>query len=195
MMVARYISIFLTGVFLKNFVLIMFLGLCSFFGVSKETKTALGMGATVTYVMTLATPTTWIIYYYFLQPLKLEYLWIITFILIIATLVQLTEFVIRKKSPNLYRALGIYLPLVATNCAILGAALLNISWGYNFPESIVFGFSGGLGYSLVILIMSGIRERMELEDVPISFKGAPIAFIIAGLLSMVFMHYFGVFRI
>jgi electron transport complex protein RnfA len=194
-MPTRYLAVFLTGVFLKNFVLVMFLGLCSFFGVSKETKGALGMGATVTFVMTLATPLTWIIYYRLLKPLELEYLWIITFILIIATLVELAEFIIRKKSPTLYRSLGIYLPLVATNCAILGAALLDISWGYTFTESIVFGFSGGIGYSLVILIMSGMRERMELEDVPNAFKDVPIAFIIAGLLSMVFMHYFGVFRI
>ena len=192
-MATRFLQIFLTGVFTKNFVLVMFLGLCSFFGVSKETKSALGMGATVTFVMTLSTPLTWIIYYYILKPLDLTYLWIITFILIIATLVEVAEFIIRKKSPSLYRTLGIYLPLVAVNCAILGAALLDVSWGYNLSESIVFGFSGGLGFSMVILIMSGIRERMELEDLPLSFKGAPIAFIIAGLLSMVFMHYFGVF--
>lgn len=192
-MATRFLQIFLTGVFTKNFVLVMFLGLCSFFGVSKETKSALGMGATVTFVMTISTPITWIIYYYILKPLDLTYLWIITFILIIATLVEVAEFIIRKKSPSLYRTLGIYLPLVAVNCAILGAALLNTTWGYTLPESIVFGFSGGLGFTLVILIMSGIRERMELEDVPLSFKGAPIAFIIAGLLSMVFMHYFGVF--
>lgn len=195
MMSTRLISIFLTGVFTKNFVLIMFLGLCSFFGVSKETKGALGMGATVTFVMTLSTPITWIIYYYILKPLDLTYLWIMTFILIIATLVEVAEFIIRKKNPTLYRTLGIYLPLVAVNCAILGAALLDISWGYNLIESIVFGFSGGLGFTMVILIMSGIRERMELEDVPQSFKGAPIAFIIAGILSMVFLHYFSVFQL
>ncbi len=194
-MATRLLQIFITGVFTKNFILVMFLGLCSFFGVSKETKSALGMGATVTFVMTLTTPLTWMVYSYILKPLDLTYMWIMTFILIIATVVELAEFIIRKKSPSLYRTLGVYLPLVATNCAILGAALLDISWGYNLIESTVFGFSGGLGFSMVILIMSGIRERMELEDVPRSFRGAPIAFIIAGILSMVFMHYFGVFII
>ncbi len=194
-MATRLLQIFITGVFTKNFILVMFLGLCSFFGVSKETKSALGMGATVTFVMTLSTPLTWMVYSYILKPLEITYMWIMTFILIIATVVELAEFIIRKKSPGLYRTLGVYLPLVATNCAILGAALLDISWGYNLIESTVFGFSGGLGFSMVILIMSGIRERMELEDVPRSFRGAPIAFIIAGILSMVFMHYFGVFII
>jgi len=192
---SNYLSIFLTGLFLKNFVLVMFLGLCAFFGVSKETKPALGMGVTVTAVMTFATPITWALYHHILKPLDLTYLWIMTFILIIATFVEMAEYIIRKTSPGLYRTMGIYLPLVASNCAILGAALLNISWGHTLAESIVFGFSGGLGFSLVMLIMSGIRERMELADVPVSFKGAPLAFIIGGLLSMVFMHYFGVFRI
>ncbi|HDH28705.1 MAG TPA: electron transport complex subunit RsxA, partial [Euryarchaeota archaeon] len=152
-------SVFMQGVFLNNFILVMFLGLCSFFGVSKETKSALGMSATVTFVLAVTTPMTWLIYYYVLEPLKVEYLWIVAFILVIATYVQSAEFIIRKKSPSLYRALGIYLPLVASNCAILGAALLIVSWRYTFVESIVFGVSAGLGYSMVLLIMSGIRER------------------------------------
>jgi electron transport complex protein RnfA len=190
-----FISIVVTGVFLNNFVLVMFLGLCSFFGVSKETKSALGMSATVTFVLTVTTPIAWLIYYYILDPLDVQFLWVIAFILVIATYVQSAEFVIKKKSPTLYRALGIYLPLVASNCAILGAALLTVSWQYNFFESIVFGFSAGIGYSMVILIMSGIRERLELADIPRDFRGAPIAFIVAGILSMSFMHYFGVFVI
>lgn len=188
-------TVFMTGVFLNNFVLVMFLGLCSFFGVSKETKSALGMSVTVTFVLTVTTPMAWLIYYYILEPLEVEYLWVVAFMLVIATYVQSAEFVIRKKSPSLYRALGIYLPLVASNCAILGAALLTISWGYTFVESIVFGISAGLGYSMVLLIMSGIRERLELSDIPRDFQGAPIAFIVAGILSMAFMHYFGVFVI
>jgi electron transport complex protein RnfA len=183
----------MTGVFLNNFVLVMFLGLCSFFGVSKETKSAVGMSATVTFVLVVTTPMAWIIYYYFLEPFDVEFLWIVAFILVIATYVQSAEFIIKKKSPSLYRSLGIYLPLVASNCAILGAALLTISWGYSFVESIVFGLSAGLGYSMVLLIMSGIRERLELADIPRDFRGAPIAFIVAGILSMTFLHYFGVF--
>ena len=173
----------------------MFLGLCSFFGVSKETKSALGMSATVTFVLTVTTPMAWAIYHFILKPLEVEFLWVIAFILVIATYVQIAAFVIKKKSPVIYRALGIYLPLVAVNCAILGAALLTISWQYSFVESIVFGFSAGIGYSLVMLVMSGIRERLELADIPRDFKGAPIAFIVAGILSMAFLHYFGVFAI
>jgi electron transport complex protein RnfA len=189
------VSVIITGVFLNNFVLVMFLGLCSFFGVSKETKSALGMSATVTFVLTVTTPMAWLIYYYILKPLEVEFLWIVAFILVIATYVQSIEFVIKKKNPTLYRALGIYLPLVASNCAILGAALLTVTWQYSFLESIAFGFSAGIGYSMVLLIMSGIRERLELADVPRDFRGAPIAFIVAGILSMAFMHYFGVFII
>jgi electron transport complex protein RnfA len=189
------LSVFLTGVFLNNFVLVMFLGLCSFFGVSKETKSALGMSATVTFVLTVTTPMAWLIYYYILNPLEVQFLWILAFILVIATYVQSAEFIIKKKTPSLYRALGVYLPLVASNCAILGAALLSISGQYSFVESIVFGFSAGIGYSMVLLIMSGIRERLELAEIPRDFRDAPIAFITAGILSMAFMHYFGVFAI
>jgi electron transport complex protein RnfA len=189
------VSVIITGVFLNNFVLVMFLGLCSFFGVSKETKSALGMSATVTFVLTVTTPMAWLIYNYILDPLDVQFLWIVAFILVIATYVQSIEFVIKKKSPTLYRALGIYLPLVASNCAILGAALLTVSWDYNFIESIAFGFSAGLGFFMVLLIMSGIRERLELAEIPRDFRGAPIAFITAGILSMAFMHYFGVFVI
>jgi electron transport complex protein RnfA len=187
--------IFIKGVFVNNFVLVMFLGLCPFFGVSKDTKSALGMSATVTFVLTATTPMAWLIYYFILEPLGVEFLWIVAFILVIATYVQIANFVIKKKSPALYRALGVYLPLVATNCAILGAALLNITWGYTFIESIVFGFSAGVGFSMVLLIMSGIRERLELAEIPRDFRGAPIAFIVAGILSMAFMHYFGVFAL
>lgn len=191
----QYLEIALRGVFLNNFILVMFLGLCSFFGVSKDTKSALGMSATVTIVLTITTPLAWIIYNYLLKPLEVEFLWIVAFILVIASLVQSSEFIIRKKSPGLYRSLGIYLPLVASNCAILGAALLTVTWGYGFSESLVFGLSSGLGYTLIMLIMSGIRERLELSEVPRDFQGAPIAFIVAGILSMAFMHYFGVFTI
>jgi len=193
--VTSLFSVIMQGVFLNNFILIMFLGLCSFFGVSKDTKSALGMSATVTFVLTVTTPMAWLIYYYILVPLEVQFLWIVAFILVIATYVQTAEFVIKKKSPALYRALGIHLPLVASNCAILGAALLITFWGFSFIESIVFGLSAGIGYSMVLLIMSGIRERLELSDIPRDFRGAPIAFIVAGILSMAFMHYFGVFVI
>jgi len=143
--------------------------------------------------MTLSTPITWIIFHQILRPLKIEYLWIVSFILVIASFVQITEAIIKKKSPTLFKSLGIYLPLVASNCAILGVALLDISWGYDIVESTVFGLSGGLGYSMVLLIMTGIRERLDDADVPESLRGAPIAFIVAAILSMAFMHYFGVF--
>lgn len=187
------VAVALKGLFANNFILVMFLGLCSFFGVSKETKNALGMSAAVTFVMAFSSPLSWLVYYYLLKPLDIEFLSILVFILVIATFVQMCEFIIRKKSMALYRALGIYLPLVAVNCAILGVALLDISWEYNLVESTVFGVSGALGYSMVLLIMSGIRERLELAELPESFRGMPIAFITAGILSMAFMHYFGVF--
>ncbi len=190
---AELITIFLKGMFTNNIVLVMFLGLCSFLGVSKRTKAAVGMSVAVTSIMTLSTPITWVIYHYILRPVGMEYLWIVAFILVIASFVQITEAIIKEKSPTLYSGLGIYLPLVASNCAILGMALLNISWGYDLVESTVFGLSGGLGYSMVLLIMVGIRERLDAADVPESLRGAPIAFIVAGILSMVFMHYFGVF--
>jgi electron transport complex protein RnfA len=171
----------------------MFLGLCSFIGVSKRKKAAIGMSAAVTVIMVLSAPITWAIFHYLLRPLGVEYLWIVSFVLVIASFVQITEALMKKKTPSLYKSLGIYLPLVASNCAIVGVALLDISWGYNIVESTVFGLSGGLGYSLVLLIMTGIRERLESADVPESLRGAPIAFIVAGILSMAFMHYFGVF--
>lgn len=195
MITSGFLAIFLNALFLKNFVLIMFLGLCAFFGVSRETKPALAMGATVTAVMTCATPLTWVLYHQVLEPLGLTYLWIMIFILIIATFVEMAAHIIRQTNPPLYRTMGIYLPLVATNCAILGAALLNIAWGYTLAESFVFGLGGGLGFAMVMLIMSGIRERLELAAVPLAFKGAPLAFIIGGLLSMIFIRYFGVFNL
>ncbi|MEE9594485.1 MAG: RnfABCDGE type electron transport complex subunit A [Candidatus Hydrothermarchaeales archaeon] len=190
---AELLDIFIRGMFTNNIVLVMFLGLCSFLGVSKRTKAALGMSAAVTSIMTLSTPITWVIFHYLLRPLKIEYLWIVLFILVIASFVQITEAIIKKQSPTLFNSLGIYLPLVASNCAILGVALLDISGGYDIVESTVFGFSGGLGYSMVLLIMTGIRERLDGADVPESLRGAPIAFIVAAILSMAFMHYFGVF--
>jgi len=184
-------AIVLSGIFINNFILVRFLGLCPFFGVSKETKSALGMSAAVIFVMVLSTVATWIVYTYVLTPLSITFLVTISFILIIATLVQFVEFVIRKYSPPLYRALGIYLPLITTNCAVLGSTLLNIKESYSFAQSIVFSTSSGIGFGMMLLIMSGIREKLELSDVPESMKGVPIAFIIAGILSIVFMKYFG----
>ncbi len=185
------LAIILGAIFINNFVLTKFLGLCPLFGVSKDTKSAVGMSLAVIFVMTLATAATWLIYTYMLTPLNIRFLQTISFILIIATLVQLIELIIRKHSPPLYRSLGIYLPLITTNCAVLGAVLLNIRGGYSFVEGIVFGTSAGVGFGMVLLIMSGIRERLELSDVPKSLDGVPLAFITVGILSIIFVSFFG----
>ena len=194
------IMIFVGAAFVNNFVLSRFLGLCPYIGVSKNTKSAIGMGMAVIFVMTLASLVTWLVYRYILIPYHLEYLRTICFILVIAGFVQFVEIVIRKLSPALYRALGIYLPLITTNCAVLGVAVLNINMF--FPEgeavsmsllkSVVHGFGAGVGFTLAMLLMSGIRERLELADVPESFRGPAIAFIVAGLMSMAFFGFAGI---
>jgi H+/Na+-translocating ferredoxin:NAD+ oxidoreductase subunit A len=185
-------QIFMDGVFIKNFLIIQFLGLCSFVGVTKDTKSAAGMSGAVIFVMTLAATVSFLIYNFVLVPLKLEFLDLISFIVVIAALVQLVEFVVRKNVPSLYRSLGIYLPLITTNCAVLGVVLLNVLNEYSFIQSVVFGASAGLGYALVMLMMSGIRERTTLVNVPSSMRGLPHAFLIATMLSMAFVNYFGV---
>lgn len=185
------LAIILGAVFVNNFVLTRFLGLCPLLGVTKNTKSAVGMSFAVIFVMTLALVATWLIYTYMLIPLNIRFLRIVSFILIIATLVQLIEFIVRKHSPPLYRSLGIYLPLITTNCVIMGAVLLNIKGGHSFVEGIVFGISAGVGFGMVLLIMSGIRERLELSDVPKSLEGVPIAFITVGILAIIFMSFFG----
>lgn len=179
------------AVFVHNFVLIRFLGLCPFFGVSKKTSSALGMGFAVIFVMTCASAITWPVYTYLLLPFEIEFMRTITFILVIATFVQLIEMVIRRYQPSLYKSLGIFLPLITTNCAVLGVALINLEEEYTLIESVVSGFSAGIGFTLALLLMSGIRERLELADVPKSFKDLPIAFVSAALLALAFMAFSG----
>jgi len=188
------LSIIIGAIFVNNFILTRFLGLCPFFGVSKKTKPAIGMGLAVTFVMTLASIVTWIMYNWVLVPLGLEYLQIIVFILIIATLVQFVELFLKKVNPILYKTLGIYLPLITTNCAILGVAFLNVQEGYSLIAALVFGISAGVGFLLALLLMSGIRERLELSNVPKAFQGLPIAFIVAALMSMAFLAFSGMIR-
>ncbi len=184
-----YIAIIITYVFISNLILSQFLGLCPFIGVSKNVESAVGMGFAVTFVMSIASLTTWALYYFLLQPLGLAYLQTIVFILTIASLVQLVEMVVQKYSPALYKALGIYLPLITTNCAVMGIALINIKQNYNVMESFTAGASAGLGFLLAILLMSAIRVQMETERVPRFLKGAPIAFISGGLMAMAFMAF------
>lgn len=184
--------IFISTLLINNLVLSLFLGICPFLGVSGKIESAFGMGMAVTFVMTLATSIGWLIYHLLLVPFGLEnVLQYVVFILVIASLVQMVEMFIRKFSSSLYQSLGIYLPLITTNCAILGAALFMVLRDYNFAESVVFGFSGGLGFSLVLLIMAGIRQELEFADMPRVFKGATITLITAGILALIFMGFSG----
>jgi electron transport complex protein RnfA len=184
-----YIAIVITFVFINNFILTQFLGLCPFIGVSKNTESAIGMGFAVTFVMAIASVVTWLVYYYLLIPLGLTYLQTITFILVIASLVQLVEMIVQKISPPLYKALGIFLPLITTNCAVLGIALINITNAYGLIESFVAGISAGLGFLLAIVMMANIREKLDLEPVPKPLRGVPIAFISGGLMALAFMAF------
>jgi len=184
-----YIGIIITYVFVSNLVLSQFLGLCPFIGVSKNTESALGMGLAVTFVMSLATLITWGLLHFVLIPLNIVFLQTIMFILVIASLVQLVEMVIRRYSPPLYQALGIYLPLITTNCAVLGIALISVNNSYGPMESFLAGLSAGLGFLIALLFMSGIRERLDTEKVPKYLKGSPIAFISGGLMALAFMAF------
>ena len=185
------ITILITAIFLENFVLNQKLGICPFIGVSNKMDSAIGMGLAVTFVMLLAGVSTWCVNQYLLIPLKLEYLQTIAFILIIASLVQFIEIVIKKTAPNLYQALGVFLPLITTNCAVLGVSLINIKKGYGLLETTFNSLGGGLGFFLALIIMASIRERLELAELPESMKGAPIALITAGLLATAFMGFSG----
>ncbi len=180
------ISILIGAIFVNNFVLTRFLGICPFIGVSRSTKPAIGMGIAVTTVMVLVSAITWLLFNLFLKPFSLEYMHIVIFILIIASFVQLLEQLMKKYNQSLFKALGIYLPLITTNCAILGVALLNITENLNFIESVTFGLGAGLGFSLALLMMSAIREKLDLGNVPKPFRGPAIAFITAALLSLAF---------
>ncbi|MCD6462701.1 MAG: electron transport complex subunit RsxA [Thermotogae bacterium] len=186
--------IFLSAVLANNFVLARFLGICPFLGVSKKIDTALGMGMAVIFVMTMASVITWLLNL-LLVALNLEFLTTIVFILVIATLVQFVELFMKKNSPALYEALGIYLPLITTNCAILGLAILNVLYGYTLVETIVHAVAAGVGFTLALVIFSGIRERLELLEVPESFKGLASALITAGLLSLAFMGFQGMVKL
>lgn len=179
----------LGAMFVNNIVLTRFLGICPFIGVSRKTDSALGMSFAVFFIMIISSVAGWLIHTFILKPFSLEYLMIISFIFIIASLVQMTEVIIKNTNKNLYDALGIYLPLITTNCAVLGVAFLNITQTYNFIETIIFSVFSGLGFALALLMMSAIRERLELEDVPLAFKGAPIAFIVAAIMSLAFLGF------
>ena len=187
----KLLVIFFGGVLLNNFILSRFLGICPFIGISQRVETAAGMSAAVIFVMGLASVVTWFFRHMILVPLGLEYLQTIGFILIIAALVPLVEMVIQKTSPPLYQALGIYLPLITTNCAVLGVTILNVSESYNLLEAAVNGVAGASGFALAILLFAAIRERMELSEIPESLKGFPIALITAGLMSMAFLGFAG----
>jgi electron transport complex protein RnfA len=186
--------IFIGAALVNNFVLARFLGICPFLGVSKRLETAFGMGMAVIFVMTLASVGTNIMYTYVLLPLGLGFLQIIVFILIIASLVQLVETVLQKAVPTLYKGLGIYLPLITTNCAILGLALLNVLKGYSLLRAIVFALGAGMGFTLALLLMAGIRQKLVFADVPKSLKGVPIALIVAGLMSLAFFGFSGLVK-
>ncbi|MDY6942230.1 MAG: electron transport complex subunit RsxA [Pseudomonadota bacterium] len=187
----EYLLLILSTALVNNVVLVKFLGLCPFMGVSNKIDTALGMGFATTFVLTLAAAFSWLIEFYILQPLAVGYLRILTFILVIAAVVQFTELAIRKMSPALYQVLGIFLPLITTNCAVLGVALLNIQGQHAFLESLLYGFSAALGFTLVMVMFAGLRERLARAQVPATFAGAPVGFVVAGLLSMAFMGFSG----
>ena len=187
--------ILVSSVLVNNFVLARFLGICPFLGVSKKIKTACGMGVAVIFVMGISSVVTDVIYDTILLPHDLLFLKTVVFILVIASLVQLVEMVLQKLSPGLYKALGIYLTLITTNCAILGVVLINVIKNYNFIKSLVFGVGAGAGFTIALIIMAGIRERLELADIPEPLKGAAITLIIAGLLSMAFMGFSGLVKL
>jgi H+/Na+-translocating ferredoxin:NAD+ oxidoreductase subunit A len=188
------VAIFISAILINNFVLYYFLGICPFLGVSKKIDSAFSMGLAVTFVMTITAVVSWIINHWILIPHELDYLKIVSFILVIASLVQLVEMFIRKISPPLYQALGIYLPLITTNCAIMGLALLAALRDYGFVETVIFGFGSGLGFTLAIIIMAGIREQLDLADVPAPLKGPAIALIVAGIMALAFMGFVGMIK-
>ncbi|RLD54727.1 MAG: electron transport complex subunit RsxA [Bacteroidetes bacterium] len=184
-------TIAIIAIFIQNFVLSRFLGLCPYIGVSKKLDSALGMGMAVIFVMTMASTFTWLIQYFLLIPLHIEFLQTIAFILTIASLVQFVEMVIQKTAPALYKSLGVYLPLITTNCAVLGVSILNIQSKFSFLEAIFNGFFGGVGFTLVLILMAGIRERLDKAEIPEPMKGMPIALIIAGSMALAFLGFAG----
>ena len=189
--IAHFLELSVAAILVENFVLVKFYGICPFLGVSKKTDTALGMGMAVTFVMSLAAALTWLVYHLILVPLNVEYLQTLSFILLIAALVQFVEMFVAKTVPSLYNALGIYLPLITTNCAVLGVTLLNIEKQFNFLESVWYAFSAALGFTIAIVLFAGVRERLETADIPENLKGFPIALITASLIAMAFLGFQG----
>lgn len=190
----EYVLLLIGTVLVNNFVLVQFLGLCPFMGVSGKLDTAIGISLATTFVLTLASVTSYLVNQYILIPLDIAFLRTMSFILVIAVVVQFTEMVVRKTSPTLYRLLGIFLPLITTNCAVLGVALLNIKEDHSFLQSAVYGFGAAVGFSLVLVLFAALRERLAAADVPTPFKGASIAMITAGLMSMAFMGFTGLVK-
>lgn len=190
-MIGHFLSMAVAAILVENFVLVKFLGICPFLGVSKKTDTALGMGMAVTFVMVLASAMTWLVQHFILQPLHAEFLQTIAFILVIAALVQFVEMFVAKMVPALYQALGIYLPLITTNCAVLGVALINVQQNYGLVDSMWYAFCAALGFTLAIVLFAGVRERLELANIPKYLRGFPIALITAGLISIAFLGFQG----
>lgn len=187
----EYLLILVSTILVNNFVLVQFLGLCPFMGVSGKLETAIGMSMATTFVLTLSSVCSYVVITYLLEPLGLEYLKTISFILVIAVMVQFTEMVVRKTSPVLYRVLGIFLPLITTNCAVLGVALLNVKKDNDFVDSLFYGLGAALGFSLVLILFSAMRERINVADVPAPFRGAAIGMVTAGLTSLAFLGFTG----
>ena len=187
----EYFVIIISAIFVNNIVLAQFLGICPFLGVSNKVNTSVGMGAAVTFVMTITAVVAYLLQYYVLVPLGIEYMQTIVFILVIAALVQMVEIILKKVSPALYQALGVFLPLITTNCAVLGIAILLVQKEYNMLESVVYSASTAIGFTVALVLFAGIRERLDLEDVPKAMKGVPIALVTAGILAMAFMGFSG----
>lgn len=188
----EYLLIFISAIFVNNIILSQFLGICPFLGVSKKISTSLGMGAAVAFVLTLATIVTYLIQAFILDPFELQYLQTITFILVIASLVQMVEIILKKVSPALYQALGIFLPLITTNCAVLGVAILVIQKEFSLLQSVIYAFSTALGFALALVVFAGLREQLSLVNVPKGMRGVAIVLVTAGLLSLAFMGFSGV---
>lgn len=190
----EYFVIIISSIFVNNIVLSQFLGICPFLGVSGKVSTSLGMGAAVTFVLAIASIAAYLIQYHILVPLHIEYMQTIVFILVIAALVQMVEIMLKKVSPALYQALGIFLPLITTNCAVLGVAILLVQKEYNLGEAVVYAVAVAVGFTLALILFAGLRERLELENVPKALQGVPIALITAGILAMAFMGFSGLVR-
>jgi len=190
----EYFVIIIGSIFVNNIILAQFLGICPFLGVSNKVSTSMGMGMAVTFVITISSLVVYLLQYYVLVPLGIEFMQTIVFILVIAALVQMVEIILKKVSPALYQALGVFLPLITTNCAVLGVAILLVQKQYNLTQSVLFGFSTALGFTLAIVLFAGMREKLDLNDVPKTMKGVPIALVTAGILAMAFMGFSGLVK-